>query len=301
MTYSTKILEETIKHFISNCSNLNADRKSKLSSKTSSALFEDRANPLSFRALMQLALRWDTSKNRSRFLSDVIAKTPHLWVGKIFSSHGVTDEEKAWQTRRAKALLSAERAPETPILRPSLARLELQSGQLRITDSSINTPNTTNLSPPSDLFVEEAIRFFVQFCFCDAVGVLNSMAVVDISGSCSNEVVEFLTIISRLTYILPLTISVIADTPVTLSSLFENPKLDGTGLFWFCAVGDSYSCVGAPRVEEVLPANAGMVEPDISAVINIMIQYQKDFITANVDLVQAQSDIISYIEMEKTC
>lgn len=299
MASNTKILEETIELFITNCSNLNVDSKSKLSSKISSVLFKDSADPLSLRALMQLALRWDTSKNRSRFLSDVIAKTPHLWLGKMFSSHGVTDEQKTWQTRRAKTLLNAKRPAESPILHPSIALLELRNGQLRITNSSINTPTSSQLSEPSNLSIEEAIRFFVQFCFSDAIGISNSMAVIDIAGPITDEVVEFLTFVARSTYILPLTVSVITDSPGTFSSLFQNPKLDGAGIFWFCVVNGSYSCVSSPKIGEDLSANEDMLGLDLLTVINLMRHYQKDFMTANVESAQAQSDIISYIELEK--
>lgn len=299
MSDYSPLIEETIKHFILNCSSLNAEGKAKLSSKTSSRLLEDRSNPLSVRALMQLALRWDTSKKRSRFLSDAIAKTPHLWAGKIFASHGIIDRNASWQTRRAKTLMQAVRSTDTPLFHPTTTLLRLNGNQLSVTKlDPQKAPVKTEASPVSILTLDEAITYFVRLCNSDIFGISNNLVTIFVESPVSSDLTVFLSNLSRLSYILPLTVSVIVDSPKVLSSIFENPKLDGEGLLWFCADDQFYSCVSFPPDNEFVP---GYDEPyglDLESVFELMHKYQKVFLTANVDSEQAKSDIMNYIELE---
>lgn len=85
---------------------------SRKSARVSKMLYESVHKPLSYRMLVQQALREGTSQ-RFRFITDVFCKADIAWAALPFARAGITESKSQWQIRRAKEVEGVTRPPGT--------------------------------------------------------------------------------------------------------------------------------------------------------------------------------------------
>src|SRR5699024_5931532 len=298
MQTDMELIEVTIKDFVLNCTEVNPKKRAKLSSKISSVLFNQLANPLCLRSLIQFALRWDTTKNRARFLSDAIVRTPYIWVGKIFAIHGITDPDKPWQTKRANLLLHAERDNQPTVSHPPVTTLTLTNSRVSIDDYETSSQEKVSIDLSNIDSLETTIRLFLQICQTEYFVISNNFVLLQFKGVCKNNEIEFLTHLSRISFVLPTTIAVIVEDIQDLAKLFESPSLDGSALFWFHKHQGRYKCISVPKDASARIRDEPLMSLNVAGIIDLMNRYYLDVLTANVPSKNARRAIQRYIELE---
>ncbi|SIQ58021.1 hypothetical protein CAFEA_08110 [Corynebacterium afermentans subsp. afermentans] len=162
---------------------------SRKSARVSKMLYESKHKPLSFRMLVQQALREGTP-HRFRFITDVFCKADIAWAALPFARAGITDSKSQWQIRRAKEVEGKSRPPET-VIGPKTVEVTCHTHSCTV---KVHARGAASYDKVLDVSFDNLSPQLYSILDGEPFKFLNDTVIFDVASACE----EFLSILEGL-------------------------------------------------------------------------------------------------------